>query len=134
MSRHDILPSVPGVTVAVGWDNPLQTFFAQVSRVASGNEGPEEESDPVLLWVGGTPGEITRPEDLAAPLAPYATLTPVHIAQLHADQAACANRPSTPFQREMLSRLKRTQGSDNALRRGVRVARTRSAPCPAARG
>jgi len=36
MSRYSIPALQPGLTVTVGWDNPLTTFFAQVVRRESG--------------------------------------------------------------------------------------------------
>ena len=99
-SRRDILPRETGITVTVGWDNPLMTFFAQVAR----NQQDDDTRDPILLWLGGAPGEITRPEDLAAPLAPYAALTQEHIDQLRADRGADADRGPSPLQRSLLGR------------------------------
>ena len=56
-SRRDIPPRETGITVTVGWDNPLMTFFAQVVRI----QDNDDTRDPSLLWLGGAPGEITRP-------------------------------------------------------------------------
>jgi hypothetical protein len=36
MSRYSIPAQQPGLTVIVGWDNPLATFFAQIVRRESG--------------------------------------------------------------------------------------------------
>ena len=52
-------------------------------------------------------GEVQRAEDLVAPLAPYAALTPETIEQLRADRAACADRGPSTLQREMLRRIGR---------------------------
>lgn len=80
MSRREVPARGPGVEATVGWDNPLQTYSAQVRRRGR-----------VVLWVGGEPGEAKRPEDLAGPLASDADLTPDHVAALRADRAS----PST---------------------------------------
>lgn len=94
MSRHEIPAKHPGFTVAVGWDNPLTTFFAQVV-----DESADDGDDPVVLWLGGSNREVLRPEDLVAPLAPYADLTAAHLDQLRADRAADADRGPTDLQR-----------------------------------
>ncbi|MEO8716531.1 MAG: hypothetical protein ABI369_16115 [Acetobacteraceae bacterium] len=103
MSRHQILARTSDLTVVVGWDNPLGTFFAQVMRA----EDTEDDSDPVPLWLGGFAGEVLRAEDLIAPLAPYAELDEAAVAQLRADRAAGTDRGPTPLQRDMLARLGR---------------------------
>ena len=103
MSRNRIPARRPGLTVVVGWDNPLRTFFAQVHR----QQDDDDPRDPTLLWIGTAPGEILRPADLVGPLAPYAELTDSHLAQLRADRAADADRGPSPLQRKMLARARR---------------------------
>lgn len=103
MSRYRIPTSTPGVTVVVGWDNPMSTFFAQVAREQDDND----ERDPVILWLGGRIGEIGRAVDVAPRLAPYARLDPDMLAQLEADRASCAGTGPTPLQRRMLERFGR---------------------------
>ena len=103
MSRRAISARTPDLTVVVGWDNPLGTFFAQVTRALDA----EDDGDPIILWIGGDFGEVQRAEDLVAPIAAYAVLTPEMVEQLHADRAACADRGPSPLQREMLSRIGR---------------------------
>src|SRR3546814_12462045 len=56
MSRHILTPR-PGqpeiVAIVVGWDRPLQTFFAQVfARTEAEPDGGE-----ATIWVGTVPGE-----------------------------------------------------------------------------
>ena len=55
MSRHELYP-LPGAVGAtrggVGWDRPLQTFFAQLFSI---NEQDEEEAH---IWVGTFPREL----------------------------------------------------------------------------
>jgi hypothetical protein len=41
MSRNTIPARLPGLTVVVGWDNPMGTFFAQVER-EQGDDCPRE--------------------------------------------------------------------------------------------
>ena len=98
-SRHEIPARQPGWCVVVGWDNPMMTFFAEVERI----QAADDARDPTLLWLGSSPGEVARPEDLAGPLAPYAELTAEHIAELRADRAADADRGPTALQRAMLA-------------------------------
>lgn len=98
MSRHAIPARLPGFTVAVGWDNPLQTFFGTVLR----DQEVDDPRDPVVLWLGASADEVRRAEDLVAPLAPHAELTAVHVALLRADRAAALDRGPSPLQRELL--------------------------------
>lgn len=72
----------------------LPDYFAQVEDEAAG-----EDDDPVVLWLGGRHREVLCPEDLAAPLAPYADLTAEHIEQLRADRAGDADHGPTALQR-----------------------------------
>ena len=107
-SRRDIPSRETGITVTVGWDNPLMTFFAQVARI----QDDDDLRDPILLWLGGGPGEITRPEALAAPLAPYTALTQEHTDQFRADRGADADRGPSPLQRALLGRSGLLANSD----------------------
>ena len=106
MSRHIIPGFDARFTVVVGWDNPLQTFFTQVARA---DDSDDDDNDPVLLWIGGTFGEVTDPAALVAPLALYATLTEDHVAQLGADRDAKRGSGPTPTQRANLAALRRPQ-------------------------
>ena len=101
MIRREIPCRRPGFTIVVGWDNPMSTFFAQVTRI----QDAEDDSDPVVLRLGGFSGEVARAEDLAEPLRPFAGLTAEHMAPLRADRAAQADRGPTELQRTMLDRL-----------------------------
>ncbi len=88
MSSRRVLPTAPGLTVVAGWDNPLMTFFAEVTDAKRG-----------LLWLGSSYREISTPQDLAAGLARYVSLTSEHIAQLQADRLADIDRGPSPLQR-----------------------------------
>ena len=85
MSSRRQLPSKKAeMTVACGWDNPLATYFCTVLR----DTAPVgEDSDPVVLWLGLNPREIRMPEEMVAPLAPYADLDETTIKLLRADRA-----------------------------------------------
>lgn len=103
-SRNEIPARESGLCVVVGWDNPVMSFFAQVERIQTA----ADPRDPILLWLGASPGDGARPaEDLAGPLAPYAELTAEHIAQLRADRVADADRAPTALQHAMLARMGR---------------------------
>ena len=94
MSRHEI----PGLTleleVVVGWDNPLQTFFAQVLR-------PGDEDDDILLWLGTSWEEHPTPESLVGLLAPYARIDTGLLAELRQDQSETAAERPTELQRHL---------------------------------
>lgn len=55
MSHHELRPLVRGGTVTrgvVGWDRPLQSFFAQLFSIN------EEGEDEAHIWVGTFPREL----------------------------------------------------------------------------
>ena len=66
MSRYDVQAKEPDkYTVIVGWDKPLQTYFAQVIRKDS-----DRDFDPAL-WKGINPREISSVADLQQALKDY---------------------------------------------------------------
>lgn len=99
MSRHNIPASVPGVTVVVGWDNPLSTFFAQVTRIVDA----DDERDPVLCWIGASQHGVLSVEDLAERVAHYADIPADIVERLRADRAACADRGPSQLQHRLLA-------------------------------
>jgi hypothetical protein len=103
MSRHSIPARDPSLSIVVGWDNPLVTFFAQVVRA----EDPDRaEDDLIILWVGTEPREVITVEDLARHLAPYAEL-PVDVAdQLRRDRAAKLGQAPTAIQQAALAAIR----------------------------
>lgn len=107
ISRHEIPARDPTLCVVVGWDNPLQTFFAQVARPERDDE--EDEDDPVLLWVGTQPREVITVEDLARHLAPFAELTTEIAEQLRAERTTMLGHAPTATQQEMLAFIRRTR-------------------------
>ena len=102
-SRNTIAARKPGLDVVVGWDNPMRTFFAQVDR----QQEDDDSRDPIILWLGSSPREVLRPEDLVAPLAQYAELTDADLEELRADRAADLDRGPSPLQRAMLGHARR---------------------------
>jgi hypothetical protein len=101
MSRHSIPAQQPGLTVIVGWDNPLATFFAQVF-----NPSIDEDEDACLLWIGTAPEVIPTVAALQAQLAGWAALPPDIVDRLRRDQLAAT--PPTPLQRWAHQLLHRT--------------------------
>ncbi len=98
MSRSRIPAQDPRLTVIVGWDNPLVTFFAQVF-----NPSIEDDAEADLLWIGTALWEIPTVAALQAQLADWATIPPAIVDRLTHDQQA-ATLP-TPLQRWALQFL-----------------------------
>lgn len=107
MSRHEIPAHDRSLSVVVGWDNPLQTFFAQVARPEQADD--DDEDDHMLLWVGTEPREVITVDDLARHLAPFADLATEIAEQLRADRAAKLGQAPTATQQEMLSFIRRSR-------------------------
>ena len=98
MSRY-ILPAHDAtLVVAVGWDNPLQTFFGQVTRPTSA-----DEDNASVAWVGTESEEITTVADLCTHLHPYTDIPPALRAQLTRDQAR--RLPPSALQARMVALL-----------------------------
>jgi hypothetical protein len=92
MSRYRIPAQDPGLTVIVGWDNPLVTFFAQVF-----DPSIEEDAEACLLWIGTAPQAIPTVAALQAQLAGWATISPAIVDHFTRDQQTAT--PPTPLQR-----------------------------------
>lgn len=74
MSRHILKPrpEAPDVLRAtVGWDRPLQTFFAQVF---TRSDDADDDEGNIFVWLGTEPGELPTAEAALAVLAPYALI------------------------------------------------------------
>jgi hypothetical protein len=65
MSRYSV-EGRDGLTVDLGWDRPMNTFFAQVHR--------GDPSESTVLWIGTSHGECGSLEELESALRAYATL------------------------------------------------------------
>jgi hypothetical protein len=91
MSCYSLPAQQSGLTVIVGWDNPLTTFFAQVF-----DPSIEEDAEACLLWIGTAPGAIPTVAALQAQLAGWAAIPPDIVARLLRDQQA--STPLTPLQ------------------------------------
>jgi len=92
MSRYTVPAQDPGLTVIVGWDNPLTTFFAEVF-----DPSIEEDDEASLLWIGTDPQALLTVAALQAQLAGWATIPPAIVDRLIRDQQAAT--PPTPLQR-----------------------------------
>ena len=98
MSRYRIPAQDPALTVIVGWDNPLVTFFAQVF-----DPSIEEDAEADLLWIGTALQELPTVAALQAQLAGWATIPPAIVDRLIRDQQAAT--PPTSLQRWALQLL-----------------------------
>jgi hypothetical protein len=101
MSRYRIPAQDPALTVIVGWDNPLVTFFAQAF-----DPSIEDEAEADLLWIGTALREIPTVAALQDQLNGWATIPPDIVDRLTRDQQA-ATLP-TPLQRWALQFLHST--------------------------
>ncbi|WP_010339722.1 hypothetical protein [Sphingobium yanoikuyae] len=89
MSRHDLPPKADQphvVRATVGWDRPLQTFFAQVFFRTE----DEPEEGEALIWFGTEPGELLSPEAAIEIVAPHAIVPAALADQLADDMRATA--------------------------------------------
>lgn len=92
MSRYKLTAREdrPDIDHAVlGWDRPLETFFAQVFTKAS----PEEDA---IVWVGTDYGEIRSPEAAIGAVEQYAVIPDDIIARLLNDFADKPARQPDP--------------------------------------
>ena len=104
MSRHDLQPK-SGLTdiikATVGWDRPLQTFFAQVFTRAEA----EDEDGDATIWIGTEPGELPTPEAAIAVVAPYAVIPDGLVEQLNAEMKATIGIVDGEYQARAKRRL-----------------------------
>ena len=104
MSRHELRPLPEAVVVTrgvVGWDRPLQTFFAQLFSI---NEEDEEEAH---VWVGTYLREL---DSAAAAIAIVAgdCMVPDDLgAKLETDRLATLATFDTPQQADIKARFVR---------------------------
>ncbi|KAF2857183.1 MULTISPECIES: hypothetical protein [Sphingomonas] len=69
MSRHTFVGPA-GVSVAIGWDRPLETFYVQVSRPDPEDPGERD----TFVWKGLAPGELSTAAAAIAIATPHAAL------------------------------------------------------------
>jgi hypothetical protein len=77
MSRY-VYKGKEGYEIVVGWDNPLQTFHAEI-------RGGRERSECTQTWLGTYPEEIQTLEALAARVEPYGEIPPQIMAKVRDD-------------------------------------------------
>jgi len=86
MSRHTVQPLNPDHTVIVGWDDPLETFFAQVwDDSMELSEDDDKGFDNLVFMVGYVGGEVPTVEKLQEVLQPFAHITDEINQQLQRD-------------------------------------------------
>ena len=91
MSRYTFEGNRPELSIVVGWDNPLKTYFAQVWD--GGGPGQGE----LRLWVGAGRDRVPTVEALAGLVVPYGELPADVLAQLEEDHEP-RKEPSAPQQ------------------------------------
>ena len=112
MSRHQV-PLRPGISAEsawIGWDRPLQTFFAQV--LAQPNEEGEQKE---ILWIGTSLGEIHKASDAARALEPYCEIDEGLVARLEIDRMktlATIDGPNQAEAKAFIERLAERRGGD----------------------
>ncbi|MFW2854011.1 hypothetical protein ACM61V_19230 [Sphingomonas sp. TX0543] len=103
MSRYELKPR-PGngvIKAVIGWDRPLQTFFAQVFTPTE--EDPEEGE--ATIWLGTEPGELPSPEAAIRVVEAYADIPETLAADLAADRDATIGVKDGAHQAEAKQRL-----------------------------
>jgi hypothetical protein len=76
MSRYYIPADSAQYTVVVGFDNPLQTFFAMVTDT---EKEQNDEDDCIVLWEGCNPYEITDVDILEEKVKSYIKHLPAYV-------------------------------------------------------
>lgn len=94
MSRHTFAGTA-GVSVAIGWDRPLDTFYVQVSRPDPEDEGERE----TIVWEGTCPRELPTAAAAIAVAAPYAELPADLASTLETDRLKTLGSFDGPAQR-----------------------------------
>jgi hypothetical protein len=91
MSRYTFAGHRPELSIIVGWDNPLRTYFAQVW------EGGGPPKGELRLWVGAGLDRVLTVETLAGLLAPYGNIPERVVSRLEQDYDRRSE--PTPLQR-----------------------------------
>lgn len=109
MSRYELKakPDTPRVVRAVvGWDRPLQTYFAQVFTL---DDDDEEEA---TIWEGTSLRELPTADDALALVSPHAIVPDDLLARLEADEAGSRSQTDGPFQLGMKKLIFRSGAND----------------------
>jgi len=100
MSRYSIPACDASLTCVVGYDPPLETYFAQVD-----DPNDPDETTALRLWLGGAPQAIPTVAQLREQLGGWASLPQDVWAHLVADKSAAT--PPTPLQRMLHDMMRR---------------------------
>ena len=65
MSRYTVGGNRPELSIVVGWDKPLRSYFAQVW------DGGSPGTGGLRLWIRAGPDRVSTPEERAELVAPY---------------------------------------------------------------
>lgn len=103
MSRYELKPRAGNgvIKVVIGWDRPLQTFFAQVFTPTE--EEPEEGE--ATIWLGTEPGELSSPEAAIRVVEAYADIPETLGQSLEDDMRASVGVKDGSHQAEAKKRL-----------------------------
>ena len=71
--------------ITIGWGLSLETFFSQVAAADAAGKAAKQE---LLFWIGSFEHELTDPQELRLPLAPYCEVTESPIQTLRKDRTA----------------------------------------------
>ena len=96
MSRRDVpvkTRAYPIVRATIGWDRPLETFFAQAFAL----DGDDEEI--AVVWKGTYPAELPTPRSAIEILEPYCDIPPGLTMELETDRLATLGRTDSEAQR-----------------------------------
>ena len=99
MSRYRIPAENPQYDVIIGWDDPLETYFATIFDTTV------DDDAACVLWEGAALRALPTVDALQACLQAYATIPEEVVAQLHHD--AATTTPRTPLQERMVQMLAR---------------------------
>jgi len=81
------------LTIAVGWDAPLNTYFAAVHR----NDDDVDDEHREILWIGTTYGEIAEPETVIDAIIRFADVDGDLAGTLCDDRLREGHRPRSPW-------------------------------------
>lgn len=82
MSRHQLDSFNPVHEVAIGWDPPMHTYFAQVLDTTASEESDAYE----VLWIGTRFQEVLNLATVITAVTPFATVPPDLLGQLAQDR------------------------------------------------
>jgi len=87
MSQYNLVGKRPAVKVLLGWDRPLQSYFATIYDADKPPLYPEESGATRHVGLLGEPYDIESADDLAALIGDDVEIEAVVLAALKADKA-----------------------------------------------